>query len=240
MSSGANNPSPPPSIMAGPPMPMFESAVAMIVSQQPSSAALPAKHLPERCRRCGTTPDSRANSSKARVEARDDGHVGVAGSAAAALGEEHDRDAERSMISKIRSFLRVVAVALCAGQHRVVVGDDRAARARSASTMSELTRAIPVMSPSAGVFASRSSGPSAAWAAKAKPPYSSKLPGSTSAAMFSRAVRWPRARRLATASGRASSPSSARRRCSSARSVRAASSFGSGSPASVSPVAATM
>ena len=40
---GSYVPSPPPSIIAGPPMPMFESSVAMITSQQPSSAALPAK-----------------------------------------------------------------------------------------------------------------------------------------------------------------------------------------------------
>ena len=42
----AHTPSPPPSIMAGPPMPMLEPAVAMITSQQPSSAALPAKQRP--------------------------------------------------------------------------------------------------------------------------------------------------------------------------------------------------
>ena len=40
---GSWTPSPPPSIIAGPPMPMFESSVAMTTSQQPSSAALPAK-----------------------------------------------------------------------------------------------------------------------------------------------------------------------------------------------------
>ncbi len=40
---GMNSPSPPPSIIAGPPIPMLESSVAMIASQQPSSAALPAK-----------------------------------------------------------------------------------------------------------------------------------------------------------------------------------------------------
>ena len=40
---GSYTPRPPPSIIAGPPMPMFEPSVAMITSQQPSSAALPAK-----------------------------------------------------------------------------------------------------------------------------------------------------------------------------------------------------
>src|SRR5512135_921075 len=47
-SSGAKIPSPPPSIMAGPPIPMVASCVAIITSQQPSRAALPAKQRPER------------------------------------------------------------------------------------------------------------------------------------------------------------------------------------------------
>ena len=42
-SPGSYTPSPPPSIIAGPPMPMLESSVAITTSQQPSSAALPAK-----------------------------------------------------------------------------------------------------------------------------------------------------------------------------------------------------
>ena len=37
ISSGGKTPRPPPSIIAGPPMPMLESLVAMITSQQPSS-----------------------------------------------------------------------------------------------------------------------------------------------------------------------------------------------------------
>jgi hypothetical protein len=42
-SSGATTPSPPPSIMAGPPMPRLASGVAMITSQALARAALPAK-----------------------------------------------------------------------------------------------------------------------------------------------------------------------------------------------------
>ena len=41
---GAYWPRPPPSIMAGPPMPMLAPSVAMTTSQQPSRAALPAKN----------------------------------------------------------------------------------------------------------------------------------------------------------------------------------------------------
>ena len=43
MSVGANLPRPPPSIMAGPAMPIQELRVAMVKSAQPNSAALPAK-----------------------------------------------------------------------------------------------------------------------------------------------------------------------------------------------------
>ena len=41
--AASNTPRPPPSIIAGPPIPMLESSVAITTSQQPSSAALPAK-----------------------------------------------------------------------------------------------------------------------------------------------------------------------------------------------------
>jgi hypothetical protein len=41
--SGVTMPSPPPSIIAGPPMPRLASGVAMITSQAPARAAFPAK-----------------------------------------------------------------------------------------------------------------------------------------------------------------------------------------------------
>ena len=58
ISSGVNTPSPPPSTMAGPPMPSVVSAVAMITSQQPSSDALPAKQRPETMPISGTRAES--------------------------------------------------------------------------------------------------------------------------------------------------------------------------------------
>src|SRR5690349_18107934 len=77
------------------------------------------------------------------------------------------------------------------------------------------------MNPSAGVRAIRSaSSRRPRWAAIAKRPYSTRLPGSTRSARFSRAVRPPAAWRRATASGRAASSVSARRASSSARSAR--------------------
>src|ERR1035437_4520466 len=71
-SSGLNTPRPPPSIIAGPPMPMVELAVAMMTSQQPSITALPAKHRPEVMPISGTRPDSllkRLNASVMRLGA---------------------------------------------------------------------------------------------------------------------------------------------------------------------------
>ena len=62
----------------------------------------------------------------------------------------------------------------------------------------------------------------ARWAAIAKRPYSTHEPGSTRSSTFSRAVRPPlRVAACATASGRAASSVSARRRSSSSRSVMA-------------------
>src|SRR5690242_4919374 len=88
------------------------------------------------------------------------------------------------------------------------------------------------MKPSAGVRAIRSSSSRRPrWAAIAKRPYSTKLPGSTRSARFSRAVRPPAAWRRATPSGRAASSVSARRASSSARSGRS-------SPPAPSPTSA--
>ena len=67
ISSGRNTPRLPPSISAGPPMPMFESAVAMITSQHPSSDALPAKQKREVTPTRGTRPDSRAIAANVGV-----------------------------------------------------------------------------------------------------------------------------------------------------------------------------
>ena len=66
MSSGAKTPSPPPSTIAGPPMPIDELAVAMITSQQPSSDALPAKQRPEVMPTIGTSAESCAKRANVR------------------------------------------------------------------------------------------------------------------------------------------------------------------------------
>jgi hypothetical protein len=66
-SSGLKMPRPPPSIMAGPAMPMLDDLSAMITSQQPTKAALPAKQRPETMPTTGTSPLSCANAAKDEV-----------------------------------------------------------------------------------------------------------------------------------------------------------------------------
>ena len=64
----------------------------MTTSQQPSRAALPAKQRPDAMPTSGTSPLSRRPQVEGQaVEAGHAGRVGVARPAAAALGEEHDR-----------------------------------------------------------------------------------------------------------------------------------------------------
>ena len=73
------------------------SAVAMITSQQPSSAALPAKQRPESMPTSGTRPLTAGRRWwKVGVEADEAAVVVVARPAAAALGEEHQRQRPRS------------------------------------------------------------------------------------------------------------------------------------------------
>ena len=108
MSSGANTPRPPPSIMAGPPMPMLASGVAMMTSQHPSRAALPAKQRPDTRPTSGTRPLSRPNNAKASVSRPVTTAMSVSpGRSPAAFGEEHRRQLQAARTNlKSRSFLR--------------------------------------------------------------------------------------------------------------------------------------
>ncbi len=136
MSSGRNTPRPPPSIIAGPPMPMLASRVAMIVSQHPSSAALPAKQRPAAIPTVGTSPDRRAKSSKARVSSPAMTGMSVSpGPAAATFGEEHDRQPQPLGELEDAVLLGVVALSLGAGEHGVVVGHHRACGALDADQL---------------------------------------------------------------------------------------------------------
>ena len=64
-SSGWKSPSPPPAIIAGPPMPIDADSVATIMSEQPAITALPAKQLPLTMLIRGTRPESFAQSANA-------------------------------------------------------------------------------------------------------------------------------------------------------------------------------
>src|SRR6478736_2746573 len=112
-SSGEYTPRLPPSIIAGPPMPIDEFLVAMTTSQQPRIAALPAKQRPELMPTSGDTPDSRPKIWKAMVLRP-----------AAALGEEHQRDALLLDYFEQPVLLVMVGLALRAGEHRVVIVRD--------------------------------------------------------------------------------------------------------------------
>ena len=181
-------------------MPMFEPSVAMTTSQHPRRAALPAKQRPLRDaderHEPGQAPEEVEGQA---VEARHAGAVGVARAAAAALGEEHDRQPLPLGHLEEAVLLAVVLQALGAGQDRVVVGHhhDRAGPPRCRARRS---------SRRPGVRSMRSwSSRRRRWAAITSGPYSTRLPGSRRSSTFSRAVRWPVRRRRSTASGRAAS-----------------------------------
>ncbi len=111
-------------------MPMFEPSVAMITSQQPSSAALPAKQYPLVTPTSGTSPLSCANIvEREAVEPGDRRAVGVARPSAAAFGEEHDGKLHALRELEEPVLLLVVPHALRSREHRVVVRhrDDRVA-----------------------------------------------------------------------------------------------------------------
>ena len=166
------------------------------------------------------TRQLRPQLERARLERRHRRVVGVARSAAAAFGEEHGRQPHPLDELEQPVFLAVPEVALGARPARC---SRRTARRGAASSpkSSPLMRAVPATSPSAGVRAIRSSRSRRnLWAAIANRPYSTNEPGSTRSSMFSRAVRPFVARLRSTASGRAASSVSARRRNSSAWSSR--------------------
>ena len=124
-SSGANTPRLPPSIIAGPPMPIDEFLVAITTSQQPRSAALPAKQRPELMPTSGDEPRQPAEEVEGHgVEAGDRLHVDVARPAAAAFGEEDQRQALLLDDLEQPVLLVMVGLALGAGEHRVVVVRD--------------------------------------------------------------------------------------------------------------------
>ncbi len=183
----------------------------MITSQQPSSAALPAKQRPTTMPTSGTSADRprevvegrdvqarhhRASRCRPAARRRPRRTARPAGATArrAGTGGRSSCGSARPACRRARCSRRP------APAQRARVG---------AEQCSPLTVPMPATMPSAGVSRIRSSMlRRLRCAAIASAPYSTKLPGSTRAATFSRAVRWPVRRRRATASGpRSSRPS---------------------------------
>ena len=103
-------------------MPMLESSVAITTSQQPRIAALPAKQYPDVTPTSGTVPGQLGEPEKGEaVEPAHTECVGVTRPPAAALGEEHDRQAQTFGELEQPVLLAVVLRALRAGEHGVVV-----------------------------------------------------------------------------------------------------------------------
>ena len=207
ISSGRNTPSPPPSIIAGPPMPMFESFVAITTSQQPSSAALPAKHGPETTPTSGHQPAELAEVvERHAVEPGDARAVRVARPPAAALGEEDDRAGATSPPAR-------TCGPSCGGSADPACPRARCSRRTSRSRAPARAELIAVHGADAAdepirgrardqVLHRRGAG-----AARRSPAVRTRRTNlrRTDPSMFSRAVRWPRARIRSTVSGRAAS-----------------------------------
>ena len=162
-------------------MPMFESArrddhVAAaeqrgVAREAAAGGDADQRHQPREPRR------SSWNARQSRPATPD--AVGVAGAAAAALGEEHDRQAPALGELEQAVLLAVVLLALRAGEHGVVVRHQHAARGASRRTAPPFTRPMPATRPSAGVRAIRSSSVRRRrCAAITSGPYSTKVPGS--------------------------------------------------------------
>ena len=124
---GRPRPSPPPSIIAGPPMPRLLPSVAMIVSQLPGQRGVAGEAVPgDDGQRRDHAAQLCEQPERGDVELGDRGGVGVAGPPAAALGEDHDRAAGPCAASREQPVVLVVVVhALRAREHRVVVGHAR-------------------------------------------------------------------------------------------------------------------
>ena len=104
-------------------MPMLESSLAITTSQQPEQRGVAGEAV------AGGDADERHQAAEAReqlkgaaVQAGDDRHVHIARPSAAALGEQHHRQPAALGDLEQPVLLHVVAHALGAGQHGVVVG----------------------------------------------------------------------------------------------------------------------
>ena len=103
--------------MAGPPMPMLASGVAMMTWQHPEQRGVAGEAASRHDADERHLPAQRAEQREGLgVEPGHDGHVGVAGAPAAALGEEHHGEPQPLDELEEAVLLAVVHLALGAGQ----------------------------------------------------------------------------------------------------------------------------
>ena len=143
--------------------------------------------------------EPREQREGAAVQPGDDRHVDVARAPAAALGEQHDRQPAPLGDLEQPVLLGVVAHPLRAGEHRVVVGHRHA---RAAVDLAD-ARDEPVGGRARDQLLARA--PALLRGEQQRPVLDEACPRRRRSARFSRAVRRPRSRRRATASGRAAS-----------------------------------
>ena len=215
-SSGAYTPSPPPSIIAGPPMPMFEPAVAMTTSQQPSMAALPAKQRPDVMPTSGTRPltaarTARRPGSRGRTRRR---------RRCRPAGRRRPRRRTRPAAAGARPAR--TAGPSCGGSGGPGCRPAPCSRTTCTTVGRPSTVPTPPTSPSAGVRAIEvleRAAPALGGDDQRRRTRRS-VPGSTRSSTFSRAVRWPVRRRRVDRVGPAASSPTAWRSSTSARSAR--------------------
>ena len=123
-------------------MPIEAFSVAMMTSQQPSSAALPAKQRPETMPTSGTSPDSSAKMWKVVVSSPATPMPSVSPGRPPPPSAKRTTGS-RQLLGQLEQpvLLAVVLQALRAGEHGVVVGHGHAARAASAPNSVAVDRA---------------------------------------------------------------------------------------------------
>ena len=170
----------------------------------------------------GTSPLSCEKVVKVvRVDRDARADVVLAGPAAAALAEQHQRQPEA--VRQLEDPVLLVVVAVRPACRPAPCSRSAPARraTRVSSNRSPLIEHMPATTPSPGVFLrSASIVLRWCWRATTSGQYSLNEPGSTRRAMFSRGIRSPVLRRRATASGRFSSSVRAWRSMFSRRSSR--------------------
>ena len=161
--SGVKTPRPPPSIIAGPPMPMLLSSVRddHVAAAEQRRVAGEAAAGDDADQRHLAAQRARSAAKLGTCRPATIGMSVSPGPAAAAFGEQHDRQLLRS--ARARACGRSSGGCACPACRRAPCRRRRAPRrARSSPNSAPLTVPMPVTMPSAGVLRTRSSSAAAA------------------------------------------------------------------------------